>query len=68
MGANVKSDIRLINPSDNVIHLSGNKVLAIVSQVKKANIFTLDESESSKTSQENSPKIPNLLLIYRIQI
>ena len=62
-----KSVMRLINPTDKVIHLRGNKVLAIVSQVEKANIFTLDESESSKTSQENSSNISNSKFTFDLQ-
>ena len=59
--------MRLINPTVKVIHLRGNKVLAIVSQEEKANISTLDEPESSKSSQENSSNIPNSKFTFDLQ-
>ena len=46
-----KSVMRLINPTEKDIHLRGNKVLAIVSQVESTNIFTLNESESSQPKE-----------------
>lgn len=45
-----KSVMRLVNLSESDIYLRGNKVLAVVSQVEKANIFTLNDSEISHTN------------------
>ena len=44
-----KSVMRLINPTETNIQIKGNKVLAIVSQVEKANIFMLDDGQTDQT-------------------
>ena len=63
-----RSVMRLVNPADKDIHLRGNGVLAVVAQVKKAQIFTLNESKtdsSQATLQPNanatSPKFTFIL-------
>lgn len=58
-----KSVMRLINPTERNIQIKGNKVLAVVSQVEKVNIFMLDDREIGQTEAPNqnsgvtSPKI-----------
>lgn len=51
-----KSVMRLANLSESDVQLRGNKVLAVVSQVEKAHVFTLNDSESShsKTTEQNN--------------
>ena len=50
-----KSVMRLINPTETNIQIKGSKVLAIVSQVEKANIFMLDDGQTdqTETTKEN---------------
>ena len=36
-----RTDLRLINPGDKSVHLKGNKVLAVVSQMVKVFFFEL---------------------------
>ena len=54
-----KAVLRLINPNDSDIYLKGNKVLAIVSQVEKENIFSLKEVENETTNLNHSNHKPN---------
>ena len=49
-----RSVMRLVNPTDKDIHLRGNRVLAVVSQVDQAKIFTLNECKSD-TPQSTEP-------------
>ena len=52
-----RAAIRLINPGDKCVHLKGNKVLAVVSEVVKENIFSLSsDAETKPNMSENSSK------------
>ena len=54
-----KAVLRLINPNESDIYLKGNKVLAIVSQVEKENIFSLSEVGNETTNFNKSNPKPN---------
>ena len=49
----------LINPNDNDIYLNGNKELAIVSQVEKEHIFSLNNDLNETTNSDHPKPIPN---------
>ena len=52
-----RAALRLINPGDKCVHLKGNKVLAVVSEVVKENIFSLSsDAETKPNMSENSSK------------
>ena len=52
-----RSVMRLVNPTDKDIHLRGNRVLAVVAQIEKAKIFTLNESKSGNV--QTTQRTPN---------
>ena len=51
---NKKAIIRLINPTNRDINIKSNKVLAIVSQINKKNIFSLDSNSGQEKVTQNS--------------
>ncbi|WAR08352.1 hypothetical protein MAR_018310, partial [Mya arenaria] len=57
-----RATIRIINPTDKDVYLKGNKVLAIVSQVRLDSVCSLDDV-SHKNLSSSMEEIPQLRLV-----